>query len=54
VLTAQPTRQSPLPLAAISPGVFACAEAGLRFQFAPDKPTFALLENDKTYIFTKD
>jgi hypothetical protein len=54
VLIAQPTRQSPLPLAAISSGVFACAEAGLRFQFAPDKPTFALLENGKTYVFTKE
>ena len=54
-LRARPTTQyDPLPLEAVSQGVFKCDEAGLRVEFAPDKPAFALLENGKNYLFTKD
>ena len=53
-LLAQATGQPLIALEPVSPGVFTFSQAGVRVEFAPDKPNFTLQMNGNTYQFTKE
>ncbi|MGI4741472.1 MAG: serine hydrolase domain-containing protein [Janthinobacterium lividum] len=53
-LRSQATGQSAFALEPVSPGVFKFDPAGIRAEFAADKPTFTLLQGGRTFVFTKE
>jgi hypothetical protein len=52
-LTAQPTYQPPLPLEAVSPGVFKADQVGVRLAFDPAKAAFIFTQGAGSFLFTK-
>jgi len=53
-LMSQATGQSAFPLEPVSQGVFKFDPAGIRAEFAADKPTFTLQQGGRTFVFTKE
>jgi CubicO group peptidase (beta-lactamase class C family) len=53
-LMSQATGQSPFALEPVSQGVFKFDPAGIRAEFAADKPTFTLKQGGREFVFTKE
>jgi CubicO group peptidase (beta-lactamase class C family) len=53
-LMSEATGQSPFALEPVSRGVFKFDPAGIRAEFAADKPTFTLKQGGREFIFTKE
>jgi len=53
-LMSQATGQSPFALEPVSRGVFKFDPAGIRAEFAADKPTFTLKQGGREFVFTKE
>lgn len=53
-LLSQATGQQPFPLEPVSRGVFKYDAAGIRAEFAADKPTFTLKQGGREFVFTKE
>jgi CubicO group peptidase (beta-lactamase class C family) len=53
-LLSQATGQQPIPLEPVSRGVFKFDPAGIRAEFAADKPTFTLKQGGREFVFTKE
>lgn len=53
-LRSQATGQQPFALEPVSQGVFKYDAAGIRAEFAADKPTFTLKQSGREFVFTKE